>query len=84
MLLAGCTTMSFTPVVSTIPFVASDVAKSKLIAENCGSVSSFHAEGDFTLADLLKNKKITKVTFVDYQASIGIIGGKVCMKVYGY
>ena len=80
----GCIKFSFTPVVSTVQLVPSDIIKSRFIGESCGSGNVFGGGGNLSLGDFLKENRITKVTYVDYDIKASMFGGSVCMKVYGY
>jgi hypothetical protein len=64
--------------------VPSEIIKSRLIGESCGSVHSFGASGDLSLGELLKVNKVSKITCVDYDLKFSIFRGNICMRVYGY
>lgn len=82
--MTGCIKLSGTPIVGTVQMVPSEIIKSKLIGESCGDVHSFGASGDLSLGELLKNSKISKITYVDYDLKFSIFKGNICMRVYGY
>lgn len=82
---AGCVKFSVTPVVSTIQLVPSDIPKSRLLGQTCGSGNYFTGgEGKLGIQEILEKNKGSKVTFVDYSLDAGLFGATVCMSVYGY
>jgi len=82
---AGCTN-ALTPVVINTPLVPSEIAKSRVIDENCVStiLYVFGRSGNATLKDVIDMHKPNKITLVDYEFRDSFFKQDYCLIVYGY
>jgi hypothetical protein len=83
--LSGCVN-ALTPAVATITVVPSEIAKSRLIDENCVRtvLYIFGRKGNVTLKEIVDNNKNIKITLIDYELRDYFFTQQICMKVYGY
>lgn len=84
-LTAGCVS-HLTPMAVNVPIVPSEVAKSKLLGENCSRIVlfAFGPFGDTSIKEILERNKNSKVTFIDYKVSNFFVMQEYCSQVYGY
>jgi hypothetical protein len=84
-LFTGCISHN-TYSVANVPIVPSEVAKSKLLGENCAKVvlGIFGPFGDTSIKGILDNNRNSKVTLVDYKLSNYVVMYEICSEVYGY
>jgi len=85
LVVTGCTN-AMTPVVINAPLVPSEIAKSRVIDENCVSTIFyiFGRNGDATLKDVIDMHKPNKITLVDYEFRDSFFKQDYCLIVYGY
>ena len=81
---SGCASV-MTPVTSSIPVNAAEIAKSELLGENCMSwFLIFGPFGDASIKPLIDKNAGKKITLIDIKHEPGNFSRKQCVQVYGY
>ena len=84
-LFAGCISHNTYSVANVSP-VPSEIAKSKLLGENCAKIilGIFGPFGDTSIKGIMESNKGSKVTLIDYKFSNYVVMHEICTEVYGY